>query len=249
MASRVWDASFLLGREAVRLARIPAGDEDMRGQVARLRMPLWLALMLMPLLGVSASTSALPADVFDIDVPGPVGRVPDLRLGDASATPVPAGEVGMPPPSIRREAVRGNPLWAIPLAALSTTRERPIFAPSRRPPPPVVVAAPESPMPPPPSPPPKVELHLSLVGTVSGGDQSFGLFIDQASKAVLRLKVGEYYQDWRLRSVHGREAILVHGELSETLKFPRPGEGPLIAGYTLAESAARRHSSHTPDYD
>src|SRR5216684_625555 len=30
----------------------------------------------------------------------------------------------------------GNPLWALPLKQLSTTRDRPIFSPSRRPPPP-----------------------------------------------------------------------------------------------------------------
>src|SRR5438045_3679915 len=34
-------------------------------------------------------------------------------------------------------AQSGNPLWTIPLASLTATRERPIFTPSRRPPPPV----------------------------------------------------------------------------------------------------------------
>src|SRR3954467_6929548 len=46
----------------------------------------------------------------------------------------------------------GNPLWGISLNALTATRERPIFSPSRRPPAPtppaLVVAAPLLPLPP-----------------------------------------------------------------------------------------------------
>ena len=39
----------------------------------------------------------------------------------------------------------GNPLWAIPLRALTVTRDRPIFSPSRRPPAAAVIAAPAPP--------------------------------------------------------------------------------------------------------
>lgn len=142
----------------------------------------------------------------------------------------------------------GNPLWAVPLAALSDTRERPIFSASRRPPPAVAsVSAPKVPPTPPSA--PQAELRLLLVGTVSGGDLSFGIFIDQTSKAVLRLKVGEDYQGWRLRSVHSREVILARDEFSETLKFQKQAEGPSAISRTVAESAARRSSSHTPQYD
>src|SRR5258708_33146709 len=43
-------------------------------------------------------------------------------------------------PAVTEAGSTGNPLWAVPLDALSMTRERPLFSPSRRPPPPVVVA-------------------------------------------------------------------------------------------------------------
>jgi hypothetical protein len=50
---------------------------------------------------------------------------------------------------LERAAPTGNPLWAIPLTDLSDTRDRPIFAPSRRPPPPPVVEKPDVRPPPP----------------------------------------------------------------------------------------------------
>lgn len=143
----------------------------------------------------------------------------------------------------------GNPLWAVPLATLSDTLERPIFSGSRRPPAPAVVSASAPKAQPMPPSPPQVELRLSLVGTVSGDDQSLGIFVDQTSKATLRLKLGDDYQGWTLRSVHGREVTMARGELIETLKFPRSGAAAPAIGRTLAESAVRRGSSHTPDYD
>ena len=206
-----------------------------------------LTLILAPLLGVSASTSALPADGLDIGAPNSTGPSSNLSLWDSPATPAAAVNSDAPVQSpVRRE--RGNPLWAVPLATLSDTRERPIFSRSRRQPP--AVPSVSAPMAPPiPPGPTKDELRLSLVGTVSSDDQSLGIFVDQTSKATLRLKVGEDYQGWRLRSVHGREVTMARGELSETLKFPEPGEGAAAVGPTLAESAARRGSSHTQEYD
>jgi general secretion pathway protein N len=204
------------------------------------------ALILAPLLGVSTSTSALAADGFDIGAPNSAGLSSNSALWDSPATS-PAVNSDAPSKSpVKRES--GNPLWAIPFATLSDTHERPIFSPSRRPPPAVdSVSAPKAP--PMPRSPPQVELRLSLVGTVSGGDRNLGIFVDQTSKATLRLKVGEDYQGWRLRSVHAREVTMARGELSETLKLPRPGEGAAAAGPTFAESAARRGSSHTQEYD
>ncbi|MBB4370539.1 general secretion pathway protein N [Bradyrhizobium sp. cir1] len=145
--------------------------------------------------------------------------------------------------------MRGNPLWAVPLAALTDTNERPIFSASRRPPSPPVISVPASQAPPIPPGPPPAELRLVLVGTVVGGDQSVGIFVDETSKATLRLKLDGNYQGWRLSSVHQREVTMVHGELSETLTFPKAGGATPAPGPAVAESAVKRGSSHTAQYD
>ncbi len=115
-------------------------------------------------------------------------------------------------------ATTGNPLWAIPLNSLSATRERPLFSPSRRPPP-VLVAAPPAPPPPAsaPSRPP-----LTLVGTAIGGTRSIGVFVDQATKNVIRLRTGEGHAGWTLRAIHGREAILEKDRREATLALSAP---------------------------
>lgn len=142
----------------------------------------------------------------------------------------------------------GNPLWTIPLAILSETGDRPIFSASRRPPLPVVEPSVSKAPPVSPSPPP-VELRLVLVGTVIGGDQSIGVFVDETSKATLRLKLDGDYQGWKLLSVHHREVTMARGELTETLTLTKPGDGPPAKGPAVAESAVRRGSSHTAQYD
>ena len=130
----------------------------------------------------------------------------------------------------------GNPLWAIPLKSLSVTRERPIFSPSRRPPaPPVLAAAISRPAPAPPKPVEPAHPLLSLVGAVAGGHEGIGIFIDQTTKAVVRLKTGQDHGGWILRSVHGREVTFEKGEQTATLALPAPGalpgtEGPITTG-------------------
>jgi hypothetical protein len=123
-----------------------------------------------------------------------------------------------------------NPLWDIALAKLSDTRERPIFLSSRRPRPPPVEAVPVAAATPPPKPPKAEGPQLWLLGTIAGGDQSFGIFVDQTTKAALRLKIGEETQGWKLRSVHGREVTLERNRQTVTVSFPEPGTDP--AGLT-----------------
>jgi hypothetical protein len=119
----------------------------------------------------------------------------------------------------------GNPLWAVPLSKLSATRDRPIFSPSRRPPPPAVIAAPAPPPPPPPPPPPEPDHPaLTLLGTVTGESDGIGIFKDQATSDIVRLKTGEGHDGWRLLSVHERETILERNSRSATLTLP-PREG------------------------
>jgi len=189
-----------------------------------------LTLLFAIAIGAPASTLALPSDAPDADLGAPrrADTPPVSSIWDQPATPPPVVTVRapQPPPSPPERALSANPLWEIPLARLSNTRERPIFSQSRRPPPPAVAAPPPAREPPPPPRPQRVEPpQLSLVGTVGGDDESFGIFVDPTTKAAVRLKVGEDYQGWRLRSVQGREVTLEQGKHSTTLSLPQPGAG------------------------
>jgi len=111
-----------------------------------------------------------------------------------------------------------NPLWIIPLSELSATRNRPVFSPSRLPaaPPLVPVAAPAPPKPvavpreadrPP----------LALVGTIVSESLQIAIFLEETTKATTRLKAGESYHGWMLRSVAIGEANLERAERTTTL--------------------------------
>ena len=147
-------------------------------------------------------------------------------LADTAAVGLDSGEIASSDASLQRRptapAPAANPLWAIPLSALSETRERPPFAPTRRPPP---VMADTRPRPPertpvhalPPEQPP-----LKLIGTIVGEAKGFGLFIDPSSKDVVRLSTGGTYRGWLLRTVHERSVVLEKNHLNQTLALPTP---------------------------
>jgi hypothetical protein len=192
-------------------------------RVRGLRLPILLAVVL----SLPASTPAL--SIADTDAASDMeiepARRPDGPAAPSVWDPAPTIQVGpllpKPPPPAR--PIGANPLWAIPLATLSNTRERPIFSPSRRPPiqTPVAIAKPAAP---PPPPPPRVERPpLSLVGTVAGDSESFGLFVDRGTSTALRLKLGEDYQGWRLRNVRGRDVALERDQQTVVLSLPQPG--------------------------
>ena len=192
-----------------------------------------LALLLAAALGVPASAGALAAEMSDVDAD--TQRRADTPSASSrwSAPAAPAPVVVKPPdqpPPVPERARSANPLWAIPLATLSSTRERPIFSSSRRPPPPppAVAAVPVAKPPPPPPKPARVERpQLSLVGTVvADDDQSFGIFVDQTTDAGLRLRIGEDHMGWKLRSVHGREVTLERDQQTTILSLPQPSDGP-----------------------
>ena len=185
-----------------------------------------LALLLATALGGPAVTLALPADAPDLDT-SPRADAPSVSsVWDRPTTPPPV-MIARPPepqPAAPERVLSPNPLWEIPLSGLSATRERPIFSPSRRPPPPVVAVAPPEKAPPPPPKPPRVERpQLSLVGTIGGGEESFGIFVDPTTKVALRLKIGEDYEGWKLRSVQGREVTLERDQQTTILSMPQPG--------------------------
>jgi len=195
-----------------------------------------LALLLAAALGGPASTAALPTEMSDVDAD--TQRRADTPSGSslwsapAAPAPVVVKPADQPPPAPER-ARSANPLWAIPLATLSSTRERPIFSPSRRPPPPPVAAVTvaQPPPPPPPKSPRAERPQLSLVGTiVADDDQSFGIFVDETTRTSLRLKIGEDHLGWKLRSVHGRDVTFERDQQTTILSLPQPFDD--LAGQT-----------------
>lgn len=140
---------------------------------------------------------------------------PAARPASAVSSPTVRPETAKPQP-VRR----GNPLWGIPLRQFTASAARPLFAPSRRPPP-VPVAAVSAPTPPPPPKPEPEKPSLALLGTVafspSGG---IGLFIDQGTKALVRLKMGEDHHGWILRQVQRREVVLERAREKLVLTLP-----------------------------
>ncbi len=154
----------------------------------------------------------------------------------------------MPPPDVTAKpteapTVVANPLWAIPLSALTATRTRPLFTPSRRPPAPVVASAPVV-APPPPPPPPAGPQHpnLTLVGTVAGVNEGVAVFIDTTSRDTVRLRTGQGHSGWILQSVERRTATLQKGDQTETLALPRPTEqeasAPVVSTLPPPQSGA-----------
>ncbi len=115
-----------------------------------------------------------------------------------------------------------NPLWAVPLGSLSITRERPVFSPSRRPPaPPVGATAPPEPPKPVYVPPPEPDKPpLSLVGVVTGVSGGFAVFLNNTTRDIIRLKLGEGNDGWVLRSVKAREAVLEKNRKTAVIGLP-----------------------------
>lgn len=95
-----------------------------------------------------------------------------------------------------------NPLSAIQLAKLSATRERPLFAPTRRPPRPTVMPVVSS------APPQPERPQFVLVGTVLSDTGGIGLFLEKTTNQVFRLKVGEMRHGWTLQSIKQQSASL-----------------------------------------
>ena len=133
----------------------------------------------------------------------------------------------MPPPGVTAKpdetpTLAANPLWAIPLSALTATRTRPLFTPSRRAPAPAVASVPVA-APRPPAPPAAVPQHpnLTLVGTVAGESEGIAVFVDPTTRDTVRLRTGEGHSGWILRSVARSAATLQKGGQTETLALPR----------------------------
>ena len=181
-----------------------------------------MAILALPLCAGASATTAI-SDPFDDQTDGaaPNGSVPS-NWSEPTTSVV---EVTIPPATPSPHAERplsANPLWAMPVKQFSVTRERPIFLPSRRPPAPpsstVTVAKVIAP------PKPKDEQpQLSLVGTIAGDDDKFGIFVDETTRSVLRLRLGEEFHGWKLQSVRGREVAFQKDQQNFVVALPQPG--------------------------
>jgi hypothetical protein len=160
------------------------------------------------------------------------GRVPAAHDIARTVDDTPRDDIS--PAGASALAPSGNPLWGIPLSALSATRERPIFSPSRRPPAPAVfaVAAAEPPkLVPPPEP---TRPPLVLVGTVVGEFRQIGIFVEETTKEMVRLATGEGHGGWVLHSVDKAGVQFEKGQRTATFML-RPDKSPGSAATSTAE--------------
>ncbi|MES2194872.1 MAG: hypothetical protein V4517_10670 [Pseudomonadota bacterium] len=180
--------------------------------------------------GARAANAPLAVDPRVIDTRSIDPREDLFAPKPRNVAPVASPAVAPPPaaPAVHRVST-GNPLWAIPLARLTAGREHPLFAKTRRPPPVAVVARPVA------APLKAAEPEkpsLALLGTIAGREK-IGLFIDSASKAMVRLKAGENHKGWVLRDVRPRRVELARGLDSTVLELAPPdvkaGGTPVLA--------------------
>jgi general secretion pathway protein N len=193
-------------------------------------------------LAIPGSPAAVPTDSGDLDAPPPrhtdMPDTPSLWDRPASPAPIVVNAAAPTRPAKSERVPSANPLWAIPLATLATTRDRPIFSPSRRPPPAAVAPVPVVAAPPRPKPAKVERPQLALVGTIGGPEESFAIFVDQTTKVALRLKIGEDYQGWSLRAVAPREVTLEHDDQTEVLSLPAPDANAARQVSMRAENSA-----------
>jgi hypothetical protein len=178
------------------------------------------------------------AEAEGLEPAAPLQAAPQGRDAEPPAAGVAPVTVSTAPEATAKSA---NPLWDVPIAALTATRDRPLFSVSRRPPP---VAAPVTVMRAPPPPPREPERpSLQLVGTVIGEEESFGIFVDPSSQTSLRLRVGASHDGWLLHSLKPREAMLQKERETVRLPMPQIGQTPdgeVASGPTVAPAPPGR---------
>jgi hypothetical protein len=201
--------------------------------------PIRSLILALPFCTAASASIAISDPSLDnqADVERTNGSVPST-WSEPTATVVevtiPSAAVGV---TVKTErALSANPLWGISLKQFSSTRERPIFLPSRRQPAPLASTVTVAKAVAPPKPKEPEQPQLSLVGTISGDKAKFGIFVEQATKNVLRLREGEEFQGWQLRSIQGREASFQNSQLTFVVAVPQPG--PAQMSITVREQLA-----------
>jgi general secretion pathway protein N len=169
------------------------------------------------LAGLAPQAPAATSSTLDVISTDRAGDAPDtVDIGRVTPIARPKSEAARPIPG-------GNPLWSIPLSALPTTQERPIFTASRRPPQRAVVAPELASAPQPEKPAEQERLPLTLIGAVVGDSDAIAVFLDRTSQKIVRLKQGDTHSGWVLSAVQGREVTLKKADRSETLALQRQG--------------------------
>jgi general secretion pathway protein N len=131
-----------------------------------------------------------------------------------------------------------NPLSAQPFAALSATRERPLFVPTRRPPAPApvkVVNRNEGPAPPPAAP------NVVLLGIIdeNDGEGAHALVRLGAGKPQC-LRTGEEVAGWKVARIEGHRLILTLAE--------RSAEFALFSGSRSNRASPTAHAEIASDH-
>jgi len=180
----------------------------------------------------SAATTAATSSRIDIPLDAAAGTSADSIDVGATRPIAPVAQAVRPVP-------RGNPLWSVPLSALTATQERPIFSASRRPPPRAVAASPVAEVQAPPpkqveAPPPP----LLLVGAVIGEGDAIAILVNRFDQKVVRLRQGESLGGWSLTEVQPREVTFKQGDRSEVLALQRPAD-PVAASAAPMDAGGR----------
>lgn len=183
-------------------------------------MTKWLKLIGLAMLGAAAALgvgAAMAATSSRIAVlPDEIEHVVNDTIDVGTLRPI------AQPPS--KAAPRGNPLWSVPLSALTATEERPIFSATRRPAPRAVAAAPtDGVAEPPPLLPVKGAPPLVLVGAVVGEGDAIAILLDRTDQKVVRMRQGESRGGWSLSVVQAREVTFKQGDRDEV--FSLGGKG------------------------
>jgi len=116
--------------------------------------------------------------------------------------PAPAADPAPHTESHRDAAPPVSPLAAQPLEHISSTRDRPLFSPTRHPPapPPVVAVAP-----PPPPPPPDV----ALLGVVMDGEDARAVVRAGPAAKIQRVGIGDDIGGWKVGQIEARQLVLL----------------------------------------
>jgi general secretion pathway protein N len=145
------------------------------------------------------------------DRPATVGE-PDVARNIISAL----AQADQQPLAPRQSPGKTPTLPGMPLTELRTTRERPIFASSRRPPLPPFVPQPQ------PVADDSIHPGFTLIGTIAGSAEAMAILRDQTGSQVIKLRKGESHLGWILHAVDGREATLQKGPRSAVLMIAMP---------------------------
>ena len=122
------------------------------------------------------------------DSPRAIAEVEGARSVDPVSPPRSQPSAAL---SIPAAPLAGNPLQAVPLSALSETRNRPLFIVTRRPPPANLISQPTPEAVVHDQPPEPEQQPFALVGTILSSNASIAVLLDRATNRVTQLRQGK----------------------------------------------------------